>query len=97
MKVALADKGINLGIFKIAHLIKQAGIITKVPKKPRYDRSGKHKLKIPNEIKKQFNPQQVTTHWTGDNTYICHHQGWSYLATVLDLGSREVVGYVVKI
>jgi putative transposase len=96
MKVALADSGINLGVFKIARLMKQAGIIAKVPKKPHYYPSGKQKPNIPNELKRQFNPPQVNTHWVGDITYIRHHQGWSYLATVLDLGSREIVGYALS-
>jgi putative transposase len=96
MKYALADNGINLGVFKIARLMKQAGIIAKVPKKPHYYLSGKQKPNIPNELKRQFNPQQVNTHWVGDITYIRHHQGWSYLATVLDLGSREIVGYALS-
>ena len=96
MKVALADNGINLGVFKIARLMKQAGIIAKVPKKPHYYPSGKQKPNIPNELKRQFNPPQVNTHWVGDITYIRHHQGWSYLATVLDLGSREIVGYALS-
>ena len=96
MKVALADNNINLGVFKIARLMKQAGIIAKVPKKPHYYPSGKQKPNIPNELKRQFNPPQVNTHWVGDITYIRHHQGWSYLATVLDLGSREIVGYALS-
>jgi putative transposase len=96
MKVALADNNINLGVFKIARLMKQAGIIAKVPKKPHYYPSGKQKPNSPNELKRQFNPPQVNTHWVGDITYIRHHQGWSYLATVLDLGSREIVGYALS-
>jgi len=96
MKVALAEKGINLGVFKIARLMKQAGITAKVPKKPHYYSSGKQKPNIPNKLKRQFNPPQVNTHWVGDITYIRHHQGWSYLATVLDLGSREIVGYALS-
>ncbi len=96
MKVALADNGINLGVFKIARLMKQTGIIAKVPKKMHYYPSGKQKPNIPNELKRQFNPPQVNTHWVGDITYIRHHQGWSYLATVLDLGSREIVGYALS-
>ncbi len=86
MKFALADNGINLGVFKIARIMKQAGIIAKVPQKPHHYLSGKQKPNISNELKRQFNPQQVNTHWVGDITYIRHHQGWSYLATVLDLG-----------
>jgi transposase InsO family protein len=33
------------------------------------------------------------THWVGDITYIKTYQGWSYLASVLDLASRQVVGW----
>jgi putative transposase len=95
MKVALADNSINLGVFKITRLIKQAGIIAKVPKKPHYYPSGKQKQNIPNDLIRQFNSPQVNTHWVGDITYIRHHQGWSYLATELDLGSREIVGYAL--
>jgi putative transposase len=93
MKVSLADYGVNLGVFKIVRLMKQAGIIAKVPKKPYYYLVGKQKPDIPNELKRQFNPLQANTYGVGDITDIRHHQGWSYLATILDLGSREIVGY----
>ena len=96
MKTALKDDNINLGVFKISRLMKQAGVIAKVPKKPHYYLSGKENPTIPNILKRQFNPEQVNTHWVGDITYIRHHQGWSYLATVLDLGSREIVGYALS-
>ena len=96
MKTALKDDNINLGVFKISRLMKQAGIIAKVPKKPHYYLSGKENPTIPNILIRQFNPEQVNTHWVGDITYIRHHQGWSYLATVLDLGSREIVGYALS-
>jgi len=38
-------------------------------------------------------PDQVNTRWCGDITYIHTWQGWSYLATVIDLASRKVVGW----
>ena len=96
MKIALANKAISLGVFKIARLMKSAGIIAKVPKKPHYYPSGKQIPTIPNILKRQFNQDKVNTHWVGDITYIRSHQGWSYLATVLDLGSREIVGYALS-
>jgi putative transposase len=65
--------------------MKQAGITIKISKKRHYDASGKQQSNIPNEIKRQFNPQQVTTHWFGDITFIRHHQRWSYLATLFDM------------
>jgi transposase InsO family protein len=99
MKVALDSQGIQLGVFKISRLMKEAGIIAKVPKKPHYYPAGKQPPNIPNipnQLNRQFNPAQINTHWVGDITYIRNHGGWSYLATVLDLGSREIVGYALS-
>ena len=96
MKTALDGQGIQLGVFKIARLMRDAGIVAKIPKKPHYYPSGKQLPNIPNHLKRQFNPDQVNTHWVGDITYIRNHNGWSYLATVLDLGSREIVGYALS-
>jgi transposase InsO family protein len=96
MKTALISQGIQLGEFKIARLMKDAGIIAKIPKKPHYYPKGKELPNIPNLLKRQFNPEKANTHWVGDITYIRSHQGWSYLATVLDLGTREIVGYALS-
>ena len=96
MKIALDGQGIQLGVFKISRLMREAGIIAKVPKKPHYYPSGNELPSIPNQLNRQFNPGQVNTHWVGDITYIRNHGGWSYLATVLDLGSREIVGYALS-
>ena len=51
---------------------------------------------IPNILNRAFEPSQVNTHWVGDITSIRHYQGWSYLATVLDLGSKDIVGYALS-
>lgn len=96
MKTALIDEGIQLGEFKIARLMKDAGIIAKIPKKPHYYPKGKEQPNIPNLLNRQFNPDEINKYWVGDITYIRSHQGWSYLATVLDLGTREVVGYALS-
>ena len=93
MSKALKKQGHNIGVFKAARLMKDAFIVAKVPKKPHYYPSGKQMPNIPNLLKRQFNQDNVNTHWVGDITYIRNHQGWSYLATVLDLGTREIVGY----
>jgi putative transposase len=96
MKKALIKEGINIGVFKIARIMKDANVIAKTPKKPHYYPSGNEKPNIPNLLKRQFNPETINTHWVGDITYIRSHQGWSYLATVLDLSTREIVGYALS-
>jgi transposase InsO family protein len=37
----------------------------------------------------------ANTHWVGGITYVRNHHGWSYLATRLDLGTREIIGYAL--
>jgi len=96
MKTALDNQGIHLGIFKVARLMKDTGIVAKVPNKPHDYPSGKQIPNTPNRLKRQFNPAQINTYWAGDITYIRSYRGWSYLATVLDLGSREIVGYTLS-
>lgn len=64
------------------------------PKKNHYysDAGIEHKY-APNLLKCQFNPETLNTHWVGDITCLRTHRGWSYLACVLDLSTKEIVGY----
>ncbi|MDF1587914.1 MAG: IS3 family transposase, partial [Gammaproteobacteria bacterium] len=61
-----------------------------------YPNAGKAHLIAPNLLDRQFNPEQANTHWVGDITYIRTRQGWSYLACVLDLATKEVVGWAMS-
>jgi transposase InsO family protein len=91
---SLLDKGYKLGLYKTASLMKRAQVVAINPvKKHYYPDNGKEQKYFPNLLNRQFNQETLNTHWVGDITYIRTHQGWSYLACVLDLGSREIVGY----
>lgn len=96
MHKKLLKEGFTIGTFKVARLMKVSGIVAKIPKKPHYYPAGNEKPNILNILKRQFNPVTINTHWVGDITYIRNNQGWSYLATVLDLHTREVVGYALS-
>lgn len=57
----------------------------------------KHALPVaPNVLARNFTPQAPNRVWTGDITYIQTGEGWLYLAVVLDLFNREVVGWSIK-
>jgi transposase InsO family protein len=57
----------------------------------------KHELAVaPNELDRQFGAQQVDQKWVADITYVWTAQGWLYLAVVLDLFSRRVVGWAME-
>ncbi|VAW99953.1 Mobile element protein, partial [hydrothermal vent metagenome] len=97
MLKVLLEQGHELGIYKTASLMKKANIVAIRPKKKHYyPDSGEAHQKVPNVLNRQFNPGTVNTHWVGDITYIRTHIGWSYLACVLDLGTREVVGWALS-
>jgi transposase InsO family protein len=92
--VELNELGNDIGIYKTQTLMKRLNIKAITPKKRHYypDSGDEHKY-APNLLKRQFNPATQNTHWVGDITYIRTYQGWSYLACVLDLATKEIVGY----
>lgn len=49
-----------------------------------------------NKLNRQFNPSHPNTHWTSDITYIRTHTGWHYLAVVMDLFSRRIIGWAMN-
>ncbi len=97
MQVELNALDHNIGLYKTATLMKKLNIKAIRPKKKHYypDSGVEHKY-APNLLKRQFSPDTYNTHWVGDITYIRHHHGWSYLACVLDLSTKEIVGYALS-
>ncbi len=97
IRKVLHTMGFGIGIYRTASLMKKAEIKAKTPKKKHYygDTGEVHKI-APNLLKRQFEQSTPNTHWVGDITYIRTHQGWSYLAAVLDLSSKQIVGYALS-
>jgi len=94
MQPELLKQGFVLGLHRTSRLMKKAGVVAITPKKKHYYAdAGKAHHKAENLLARQFNPGTVNTHWVGDITYIRTRQGWSYLACVLDLGSKEIAGW----
>jgi putative transposase len=97
MKQQLKLAGINIGTYKTASMMKEANVVAIKPKKRHYyPNGGISDKKIDNVLDRQFKQPKMNTHWVGDITYIRNHQGWSYLASVFDLGSKEIVGWALS-
>ena len=97
IQVELASLGHTVGLYKTASLMKKAKIVAICPKRKHYyPDAGKELKYAPNILKRQFSPKTYNTHMVGDITYIRTWQGWSYLACVMDLASKEVVGYALS-
>ncbi len=94
MLIELLNKGYEVGIYQTASLMKRAQVVAIRPqKKHYYADNGKEQKYFPNLLNRQFSPKTANTYWVGDITYVRTHQGWSYLACVLDLASKEIVGW----
>lgn len=94
MQKQLENQQINIGIYKTATLMKAANVIAIKPiKKHYYPNGGLSDTKVDNTLARQFNQPKANTHWVADITYIWSYEGWSYLACVLDLGTKEIVGW----
>ena len=89
----LNQTGENIGRHKAASLMAEAGIISKQPSKPKYKKSGNESTIAPNHLKRNFSPAAPNEIWCGDVTYIWAGDQWLYLAAVMDLYSRKIVGW----
>ena len=92
----LQDVGEKCGINRVHKLMRQEGIKAQVGyRKPRH-RVGNQHVVVPHRLQREFNPAAPNTAWVTDITYIKTHEGWLYLAVVLDLFSRKIVGWSMQ-
>jgi transposase InsO family protein len=92
----LAEQGHRHGRKRIARLMRKAGLCGRVPRRWRKTTITDPAAALrPDLIGRDFtpNPFGLDQRWCGDITYIRTWQGWLYLATVIDIASRKVVGW----
>ena len=90
----LLDQGETCSENRVARLASLAGIAAEIGYKRRPGRyGGKPAVVADNTLDQQFEVNAPDTVWVTDITYIKTHEGWSYLAVVIDLFSRRVVGW----
>jgi putative transposase len=89
----LREAGVACGENRVARLMRAAQIKSvRGYKRPRY-KVDKPAQVAPNQLQRQFQHDKPDQAWMTDITYIRTHEGWLYLAAVLDLHSRAVVGW----
>lgn len=92
----LREAGMHCGVKRIARLMHQAKLKSiRGYRRPRY-KSGKPSIAAPNRLQQQFTVTQPDAAWVTDITYIATYEGWLYVAVVIDLYSRLVVGWSMK-
>ena len=93
----LRDVGEACGKHRIARLMRGEGLRAQVGygRRPGV-RGGKPSIVANNHLARQFDVSTANQAWVTDITYIRTHEGWLYLAIVLDLFSRQVVGWSMQ-
>ena len=93
----LLARGIRVGKERVRRLMHQHGIKAKTKRKFVVTTNSHHSLPVaPNLVQRHFNPDAPNQIWTGDITYLATDEGWSYLAGVIDLHSRQLVGWSMQ-
>jgi putative transposase len=89
----LSQAGHNVGRHKAKNLMLEANITSKQLRKHKYKIAEKESKIAPNLLKRKFNVARPNAYWCGDVTYIWSGRQWMYLAVVMDLFKRKIVGW----
>lgn len=92
----MRELGHQVGRFKVRRLMKEAQLISKQPGSHRYKHATVERPDIPNHLHRAFDVDAPNQVWCGDITYIWAGQRWCYLAAVIDLYRRRVVGWAMS-
>lgn len=90
---ALRDRGVKCGRNRVARLMRKARLrgIAARRRKPRLPTSPAAAL--PNLVQRDFRTGAINRIWASDITYVHTEEGWLFLAVVIDVGSRKVIGW----
>jgi len=86
-----------VGRHRVARIMRANGWRAKAAKKFKATTNSNHKLPVaPNLLQQNFTANRPNEKWVSDITYIWTEEGWLYLAVVMDLYSRMVVGWAIS-
>ena len=90
----LVDQGVRIGRKRVARLMRELGLRGVCPRKFRVTTDSDHDHPIAkNLLDRNFEASKPNEKWTTDITYVWTGEGWLYLAVVMDLFSRRIVGW----
>lgn len=93
----LHEKGEKCSKNRVARRMKHLGLHAKARKKFKVTTDSKHNLPVaPNLLDRDFTASAPNQKWCGDISYVWTDEGWMYLAVVIDLYSRAVIGWSIQ-
>ena len=93
----LCDQGETCSLNRVARLARLAGIKAQIGYKRRPGKyGGKPSVVVDNSLNRQFDVNASDRFWVTDITYIKTYEGYTYLAVIIDLYSRKIVGWAMQ-
>lgn len=93
----LVKRGHRVSRKRVARLMRESGLRAKSARKYKATTDSKHNLPVaPNLLKRDFVAERPDAVWVSDITYLWTREGWMYLAVIIDLFSRKVVGWSLR-
>ncbi|WP_432658648.1 IS3-like element IS222 family transposase [Pseudomonas aeruginosa] len=89
----LREEGVTIGRFRVRRLMRELGLVSKQPGSHAYRQATVERPDIPNRLNREFATEHPNQVWCGDITYVWAQGRWHYLAAVLDLHTRRVIGW----
>jgi transposase InsO family protein len=97
MTEELKEVGIDVGHRRVGRLMRENGISVERTRKFKATTDSDHTFNIvPNLLDRDFKADQPNQKWAGDISYIWTREGWLYLAVIMDLHSRRVIGWAIS-
>ena len=97
IQVELAESGDQHDVKTIADSLRRQNLVPKAARKFKVTTDSNHKLPVaPNLLEQDFTATGPNQKWAGDITYLLTNEGWLYLAVIIDLYSRSVIGWSMK-
>jgi transposase InsO family protein len=98
MHQVLRRQGLRCSRKRVARLMREANLVPKTQRRfrPTLTDSHHHQPVAPNRLNRQFSADGPNQKWVADITYVPTAEGWLYLAIVLDLYSRRIVGWAMS-
>lgn len=92
----LISEGHRIGRYKVRRMMRQMGLKAKTPKPFKLTTDSRHAFPVAaNILDRNFDVDTPNRVWTADISYVWTYEGWLYLAIVMNLYSRQIVGWAV--
>ena len=94
---ALCEQGVSVNRKTVARSMRRQGLRARITRRFKVTTNAAHNLPVaPNHLAQGFLAEQPNQKWVGDITYLSTGEGWLYLAVVLDLCGRKVIGWAMR-